>query len=190
MYLELLEEAIKESKGEEVIEQIEPDINVRIAALIPDNYIPDIRIRLSYYKALARISSPDDIERIEEELVDQFGKLPDQVLNLMGLMLIRHHCKKLGIRDLSSGPKNIALAFTDRTPLPPQRVVQLAQQDPKKYSLTPDMRLNIRMGNLTWPNIYDELLMLEKICDPGAALPAATSTPPSPAPAPRKPARR
>ena len=168
MYLELLEEAIKESKGEEVYEQIEPDINVRIAALIPDNYIPDIRIRLSYYKALARISSPEDIERIEEELADQFGKLPDQVLNLMGLMLIRHHCKKLGIRDLSSGPKNIALAFTDRTPLPPQRVVQLAQQDPKRYSLTPDMRLNIRMGNLSWPNIYDELLSLEKLCEPGA----------------------
>jgi transcription-repair coupling factor (superfamily II helicase) len=171
MYLELLEEAIKEVKGEEVIEQIEPDINVRIAALIPDNYIPDIRIRLSYYKALARITSPDDIERIEDELTDQFGKLPDQVLNLMGLMLIRSLCKKLGIRDLSSGPKNIALAFTDRTPLPPQRVVQLAQQDSKKYSLTPDMRLNIRMPSMTWPNIYDELLLLEKLCDPAALAP-------------------
>ena len=171
MYLELLEEAIKESKGEEVIEQIEPDINVRIAALIPDNYIPDIRIRLSYYKALARITSPEDIERIEEELADQFGKLPDQVLNLMGLMLIRSLCKTLGIRDLSSGPKNIALAFTDRTPLPPQRVVQLAQQDSKKYSLTPDMRLNIRMASMTWPNIYDELLLLEKLCDPTVSPP-------------------
>lgn len=170
MYLELLEQAIQEVKGEPVVEQIEPDINVRIPALIPDNYIPDIRIRLSYYKALARISSPDDIERIEEELTDQFGKLPDQVLNLMGLMLIRHHCKKLGIRDLSSGPVNIALAFTEQTPLPPARVVQLAQQNPKKYSLTPDMRLNIRMGSMTWPNIYDELLLLEKLCEPGTAI--------------------
>lgn len=188
MYLELLEDAIKEVKGEKVVEQIEPDINVRIPALIPDNYIQDIRIRLSYYKALARISSPDDIERIEEELNDQFGKLPDQVLNLMGLMLIRHHCKKLGIRDLSSGPKNIALAFTDRTPLPPQRVVQLAQQDPKKYSLTPDMRLNIRMSTMAWPVIYDELLLLEKLCDPATKIPSSVPTPP--APAPHKPARR
>ncbi|MEK7357934.1 MAG: TRCF domain-containing protein, partial [Bdellovibrionota bacterium] len=127
MYLELLEDALKEVRGEEVVEQIEPEINVRIPALIPDTYIPDIRIRLSYYKALARISSPDDIERIEEELSDQFGKLPDQVLNLMGLMLIRHHCKELGIRDLSSGPKTVSLAFTERTPLPPQMVVQLVR---------------------------------------------------------------
>ena len=182
MYLELLEQAIQEVKGEEVVEQLEPDINVRIPALIPDNYIPDIRIRLSYYKALAKISSPDDIERIEEELTDQFGKLPDQVLNLMGLMLIRHHCKILGIRDLSSGPKNIALAFTDRTPLPADRVVQLAQQDPKKFSLTPDMRLNIRMPSMAWPNIYDELLLLEKLVDPSFKMPSSTPPPPAPAP--------
>ena len=166
MYLELLEDAIKEVKGEEVVEQIEPDINVRIPALIPDNYIPDIRIRLSYYKALARITSPDDIDRIEEELSDQFGKIPDQVLNLMGLMLIRHHCKELGIRDLSSGPKTVSLAFTERTPLPPDRVVHLAQREKQKYSLTPDMRLNIRLNAITWPNIYDELLLLKKLMDP------------------------
>lgn len=163
MYLELLDEAIRTIKGEEILEEIEPEINVRIPALIPDTYIPDIRIRLSYYKALAGISSPEDIDRIEEELSDQFGRIPDPVLNLMGLMLIRHHCRELGIRDLSSGPKTVSLAFTERTPLSPQAVVQLAQREPKKYSLTPDMRLNIRMAQMNWPNIYDELLLLQRI---------------------------
>jgi transcription-repair coupling factor (superfamily II helicase) len=185
MYLELLEDAIKELKGEPIDEKLEPDINVRIPALIPETYIPDIRIRLSYYKALARISSPDDIDRIEEELTDQFGKIPEQVLNLMGLMLIRHHCKMLGIRDLSSGPKTISLAFTEKTPLPPQRVVQLAQQDPKKYSLTPDMRLNVRLNAIAWPNIYEEMLNLEKLCDPSALTGVAKK--PS---APMRPGRR
>ena len=132
MYLELLEQAIKTLKGEEIVETIEPDINVRIPALIPDTYIQDIRIRLSYYKALSQIKSPDDIDRIESDLMDQFGKLPEQVLNLMGLMLIRHHCRELGVRDLSSGPKTISLAFTEKTPLPPQEVVMLAQRDSKK----------------------------------------------------------
>ena len=164
MYLELLEEAIKTLKGEEIVEQIEPEINVRIPALIPDTYIADIRIRLSYYKALAQISTPDDIDRIEEEMADQFGKLPEQVLNLMGLMLIRHHCREIGVRDLSSGPKTISLAFTDRTPLPPDQVVKLAQRENKKYSLTPDMRLIIRLNTLSWPDIYDELLALKRLC--------------------------
>ncbi|RYZ75753.1 MAG: DEAD/DEAH box helicase, partial [Proteobacteria bacterium] len=180
MYLELLEDAIKELKGEPLDEKLEPDINVRIPALIPESYIPDIRIRLSYYKALAKISSPDDIDRIEEELSDQFGKIPEQVLNLMGLMLIRHHCKQLGIRDLSSGPKTISLAFTEKTPLPPQRVVQLAQQDPKKYSLTPDMRLNIRLNAIAWPNIYEEILNLEKLRDQTSPGPGAPKKPVAP----------
>jgi transcription-repair coupling factor (superfamily II helicase) len=166
MYLELLENAIREMKGEEVLEEIEPEINVRIPALIPDSYIPDIRIRLSYYKALAKISSPDDIDRIEEELSDQFGKIPEPVLNLMGLMLIRHHCKELGVRDLSSGLKTITFMFTDRTPLPPEKVVRLAQVENKKYSLTPDMRLVVKVNAIAWPNIYDEILLLKKLCEP------------------------
>jgi len=45
-------------------------------------------------------------------------------------------------------------------------VVQLAQREKQKYSLTPDMRLNIRLNAITWPNIYDELLSLRKLCDP------------------------
>jgi transcription-repair coupling factor (superfamily II helicase) len=189
MYLELLETAIREAKGEEVVEELEPEINVRIPALIPEVYIKDIRIRLSYYKALASIRSPDDIDRIEEELNDQFGKLPEQVLNLMGLMLIRHHCRELGVRDLSSGQKTISLAFTERTPLPPQRVVQLAQSESKKYSITPDMRLMIRLSDISWPNIYDELLILQKLCDdPGFMPRPAVSPNPSKAPV-RSPAR-
>ncbi len=164
LYLELLEEAIAEVKGEPIKEIVEPEINVRIPAFIPDNYIPDIRIRLSYYKALAEIVAPDDMDRIEDELRDQFGKLPEQVHNLMGLMLIRHHCRELGIRDLSAGPKTISLSFTENTPLPPDRVVRLAQMENKKFSITPDNRLIVRMNNISWPNIYEELLSLKKLC--------------------------
>jgi len=165
MYLELLEQAIAEVKGEEIVEAIEPEINVRIPALIPDAYIPDIRIRLAYYKALSEITTADDIDRIEEELSDQFGQLPEQVTNLMGLMLIRYHCRELAVRDLSSGVKTISLAFVpERTPLPPAEVVKLASREPKKYSITPDMRLIVRMESINWPNIYDELQILRRLC--------------------------
>ena len=164
MYLELLEEAVSNAKGEAPTPNIEPDINVRIPALIPDQYIPDLRIRLSYYRALTDITSPEDIDRIEDELKDQFGKLPEQVVNLMGLMLIRHHCRELGIRDLSSGPKTIALSFTEHTPLPAQKVVELAMRDNKKYSITPDNRLIVRMNTIAWPTIYEELLYLKRLC--------------------------
>ncbi len=143
---------------------IEPEINVRIPALIPDKYISDLRIRLVYYKSLSEISSPEDIDRIEDELRDQFGTPPEQVLNLMGLMLIRTLCKDLSVRDLSSGEATITLAFTERTKLPPQKVIELASRSNKKYSITPDNRLRIRINDIKWPRIYDELQYLQTLC--------------------------
>lgn len=160
LYLELLEEAVSELKGEEVRQQVDPDINVRIPAFIPESYINDIRLRLAFYKTLAEIEGPEDIDRIEDDLRDQFGKPPEEVYNLLGLMLIRKLCKDLGIRDLSSGSKKISLAFTEQTPLSPQKVVELTLRSNKKYLLTPDSRLTIRINEISWPNIYEELQYL------------------------------
>ena len=165
LYLELLEEAVRQAKGEAPLDvDIEPEINVRIPALIPDKYIPDLRVRLAYYKSLSEIERPEDIDRIEEELHDQFGKPPDQVLNLMGLMLIRTVCKSLSVRDLSSGESTITLAFTEKTKLPVQKVIELASRTNKKYSITPDNRLRVRMNEISWPRIYDELSYLQNLC--------------------------
>ncbi len=164
MYLELLDETLREAKGEPVKNEIEPEINVRIPALIPDDYIPDVKMRLGYYRVMSTITSPDDMDKIEDELQDQFGKAPEAVVNLMGLMLIRYLCKKLGVRDLSHGPKAISLAFTQETPLPPEKVVSLAQMLNRKFSVTPDNRLLIRMNTISWPNIFDELQHLLRFC--------------------------
>lgn len=162
-YLELLEETVRELKGEEHIEIVEPDINVRIQALIPDSYMPDIRIRLAWYRNLTQIRGTEDIDRLEEQMSDQFGRPPEPVINLMGLMLIRAVCRELGIRDLSSGPKAISLAFTNNTPLPPDEVVKLAGREKGRVSVTPDMRVNIRLESITWPKIYDELVSLRRL---------------------------
>lgn len=163
MYLELLEQTIAELKGEEITEKVEPDINVRIQALIPDTYMPDIRIRLAWYRNLSQIEGPDDLDRIEEQMTDQFGKPPEPVINLLGLMLIRSVCRDLGVRDLSSGPKAISLAFTPQTLLPPQEIVKLAAGEKGRITLTPDMRVNIRLETITWPKIYEELVALRRL---------------------------
>jgi len=161
MYMDLLNEALAEAKGEKTQDQeLDPEINLRIAALIPENYIKDIRIRLSYYKALADIKSQEDLDQIEVELKDQFGELPEPVVNLMGLMLIRRQCKNLGVRDISAGLKNISLIFTEQTKLKPQTAIQLAMRENKKYSIAPDQRLNIRINNITWSAVYEELQYL------------------------------
>lgn len=158
LYMDLLNETLAEAKGEPIADrELDPEINLKVPALIPDVYISDIRIRLSYYKALSEISSHEELDRIEDELKDQFGPIPEPVINLMGLMLIRKQCKDLGVRDISAGLKNISLIFTERTRLRPETAIQLATRENKKYSITPDQRLNIRMNTITWSNVHEEL---------------------------------
>jgi transcription-repair coupling factor (superfamily II helicase) len=162
--MDLLNEAVHQLKGDPTEEvELDPEINLRIPAMIPEQYIGDIRIRLSYYKALADIQSHEDLEKIEEELKDQFGEIPEPTLNLMGLMLIRSQCRHLGVKDVSSGLKNISLKFSERTKLKPETAISLAMRENKKYSITPDNRLNIRMNNLSWPAVFEELEYLMKL---------------------------
>ncbi len=161
LYMDLLQEALAEAKGEAKREpEIDPEINLRIPALIPDIYIPDLRIRLSYYKALADIGGEDDLKRIEDQLRDQFGELPEPVVNLMGIMLIRRQCKDLGVKDLSAGPKNLSLQFTPQTKMKPETVIHLTARENKKYTLTPDQRLIVRMKEISWANVFEELQYL------------------------------
>ena len=162
--MDLLEMAVQEAKGQPLEEAIEPEINLKMKALIPHSYMPDIRLRLSYYKALSNIQSTDDIDQIENTLRDQFGQPTEEIFNLMGLMMIRLLCKTLGIRDVSSGINTISFLFTDKTKLPPHKVIELTQQTNKKYSLTPDNRLKVRMNSITWQAVFAELEYLQKLC--------------------------
>lgn len=163
LYLELLEEAIHEMKGEPLKEVIEPEINLKIPAFIPDKYIEDIRIRLAYYKRLSEIKSPEDLDQIEDDLRDQFGKPPEEVINLLGVMLIRKISKDLAIKDVSAGAAKLSLTFSDQTPLSVETVLKLTARDNKKYQLTPDQRLNIRMNELNWPRVLDEMNYLRSL---------------------------
>ncbi len=164
MYLDLLNEAVLELKGEPIPDApIDPEINLRIQALIPESFIGDLRVRLSYYKSLSEIKSPQDLETIETELKDRFGELPDPVLNLMGVMLIRQLCKELGIKDLSAGTKSVSLVLIDRTPLKTETILKLISRENKKYSITPDQRLNIRINNIKWMSVYEELKYLQTL---------------------------
>jgi transcription-repair coupling factor (superfamily II helicase) len=120
-------------------------------------------LRLAYYRALTQISSETDIDGLESELRDQFGKPPTEVVNLFGIMLIRKACIDLGVRDISSGKDAIILTFTDNTPITPQQIIQLTNMNNKKYSLSPDNRLKIRLSDHAWPKVYDEVTQLLRL---------------------------
>ncbi len=164
LYAKLLEETLNDLREDQTtIKEIEPEINIRIPALIPDKYIYDIRTRLYFYKKLSNIKSIDEVDAIEDELRDQFGPLPDVVLNLLGLMIVRKICKQLFIQDIRSSKNKISLKLTKDTPLSNEKILSLTSEDSKKYTITPDDRMHIFIKEISWPKIYEELTVLMKL---------------------------
>ena len=167
LFVDLLEQTLAEMKtGKPIEPRLEPEVQIRIPARIPDDYVSDIRLRLSYYRALSDANSPFEIEKIESEMRDQLGPLPDDTLNLLGISLLRIECRNLSIRDLSAGPKNIALLFTERTPLSTETFLKLVSRENKKYQVGgsgKDQKLLIRMNEITWPRILEELKYLSSL---------------------------
>ena len=141
LYLELLEEAVHELRGQEKRIQIEPEINLKIAAYFPEQYLPDIGERIVLYRRLSSVESEEALSEIESEIRDRLGTPPKEVINLLGLMTLKLHLKRLHVLKMSCGPKRTSLQFAPSTPASADRLVKLIQSNPKLYAITPDQKL-------------------------------------------------
>jgi transcription-repair coupling factor (superfamily II helicase) len=101
MYMEMLERAVSELKGEEVREEFEPRISLRLSAFIPEDYISDITLRLSIYKRMSSAGTIEALAELRDEMSDRFGRLPEEALNLIRVMSIKLPAKRLFISKVT-----------------------------------------------------------------------------------------
>jgi len=164
LYFDLLQEALAEAQGiSPQQKKFEPEVNIRIPAFIPDEYMPDIRMRLSFYKLLSEATSLDEVDQIEADLRDRFGPLPVEVVNFLGVIMIKKLCQELGIKDLSTGPKNLILSFSEFTTISVDKLIMLATQHPKKYRLQPNNKLLLPCESGQWNSIFEKLSVLKPL---------------------------
>ncbi len=125
MYVEMLENAVAELKGIEVREEREPSIALKVAALIPEDYIEDMTVRLSVYRRIANAKKAEDLEDMESEMKDRFGALPDEVRNLLAIMRLKIMAKKLLITGISETEGKARIVFAEDTPVRPDQIFAL-----------------------------------------------------------------
>ena len=117
LYQQMLEEAIAKIKaGEmegltEADEQWAPQINLGVPVLIPEEYVPDLDLRLGLYRRLSGLSTKVELEGFAAALIDRFGKLPKEVDTLLLVVRIKGMCKRAGIAKLDGGPKGATIQF-------------------------------------------------------------------------------
>ncbi|MHB8419650.1 MAG: transcription-repair coupling factor [Myxococcales bacterium] len=145
LYSQLMDEAVRELKGEPPREEVEPEINLPVAALLPEEYLPDVHQRLLFYKKLAQAQSDDDVDDIRGELRDRCGDLPAEVDCLTELTSLRIAMRKLRLRGLETGPGRLVVSLGPDAALEPAKLAAKVQRSKGAWRLTPDMKLVSRV---------------------------------------------
>jgi len=156
LYTELLEEAIRELKGEEAAVRVEPEIKLRIPAFVPEEYVREPNQRLIIYKKLTQAASDGEIDEVEDELIDRFGRLPLAATYLLAVMRLRLRFKTLLIKEAEFDGKRLILSFHQRTPASPDAIIALLRERPAKYQFTPDYRLTVELADTSFDAILAE----------------------------------
>ena len=130
LYQQMLEDAIAKIKSGEMEGlsdqdgQWAPSINLGVPVLIPEDYVPDLDVRLGLYRRLSNLHTKVELEGFAAELIDRFGPLPREVNTLLLIVRIKEMCKKAGIARLDGGPKGATIQFHNDKFASPQGLVE------------------------------------------------------------------
>ncbi|WP_180999202.1 transcription-repair coupling factor [Pectobacterium odoriferum] len=146
LYMELLESAVdalkagREPSLEDLINS-QTDVELRLPALLPDDFIPDVNTRLSLYKRIASAKTTAELDELKVELIDRFGLLPDASRYLLQIAALRQQAQALGIRRIEGNEKGGFIEFSEQNRVDPSHLIGLLQRDPDTYRLDGPARL-------------------------------------------------
>ncbi len=149
LYMELLERAIRSLKAGREPNLLEPldsgvEINLHLPALLPEDYVPDVHLRLMLYKRIASAATPEELRELQVELIDRFGLLPAVAKNFMRIAAIKLEAAALGIEKIDASATGGFLQFGSRAAVDPAALVQLVQSG-RAYRMQGADRLQFRV---------------------------------------------
>ncbi|MFZ1833458.1 MAG: transcription-repair coupling factor [Pseudomonadales bacterium] len=151
------------------------EINLRVPALIPDDYLPDVHNRLIMYKRLASAACDAELDGLQSEMIDRFGALPPGTRNLLRIARMRVRCQGLGVARIEASATGGVVEFTADTAVAPLTIVDLVQHDPRRYRLDGGTRLRFveALEEVSTRIAFVEDLM-DRLSRPGTGTPTRT----------------
>ncbi|HEY2908260.1 MAG TPA: transcription-repair coupling factor [Vicinamibacterales bacterium] len=144
MYMKLLEQTVRELKGEELEDDVRATVNLRVDLKIDSSYVSDMNQRLMLYRKVAAARRDEEIDQVLEEAIDRYGPLPDSVLNLADYGRIRIMADRLGIDAIDREARTVVLKFRPQAKVDPVRLVALVRQRPE-LTLVPPAALKLAL---------------------------------------------
>jgi transcription-repair coupling factor (superfamily II helicase) len=145
MYMKLLEESVRELKGEDLQDDVRAMVNLRVDLKIDDQYVPDMNQRLMVYRKVASARTDPELKRAVDEIRDRYGALPPSVLNLVEYGRIRVAADRLGVETIDREGHAVVLKFRQDASVDPARLVNLLKKRPDVQMLPPAvLRLDLK----------------------------------------------
>jgi transcription-repair coupling factor (superfamily II helicase) len=119
------------------------DINLHVPALLPDDYVPDVHLRLMLYKRISAAENAEELRELQVELIDRFGLLPEASKNLVRIAAIKKTALALGVEKIDAADNGGYLVFAAESHIDPVALIQLVQNDSRRYRLQGSHRLQI-----------------------------------------------
>jgi transcription-repair coupling factor (superfamily II helicase) len=145
LYQHLLEEAVAAARNDGGVqtapEDWSPQITIGTPVLIPEEYVPDLGVRLGLYRRIAGLLDRREIDGFAAELIDRFGALPPEVENLLEIIAIKRSCREAGVEKLEAGPKGAVISLRDNRFANPAGLVDLIQRNAGTLKIRPDQKI-------------------------------------------------
>ncbi len=155
LYMDMLDKAVSAIKAGKVPDLDQPfeqgcEINLRSQALIPDDYLPDVHMRLIFYKRIANADSSEGLRDLQVEMIDRFGLLPIAVKHLFLMTQLKLQVQDLGISKIEYGPEGGYIQFSEQTRVDPMQIVKWVQMRPQQFQLSTahKLRLLLRLSDV------------------------------------------
>ena len=148
LYLDMLEHAVTALKEgrEPALDQplaAATEVELRLAAFLPEVYVADVHVRLSLYKRIAAADSELALDELNAEIHDRFGPLPPAAQNLLRVAKLKLAARALGVRRLDLGPQGGSVSFEERARIDPATLVRLIQKQAREYRLDGPLKLRV-----------------------------------------------
>jgi transcription-repair coupling factor (superfamily II helicase) len=145
MYMKLLEETIRELKGEDLEDDVRATVNLKVDFRLDESYVPDMNQRLMIYRRMAGARSEDEIGRLVDEVRDRYGPPPTPVLNLADFARIRVLADALGVETIDRAESNIVIKFRQKTRVDLTHVIALVQERGDLHLVPPNsLKLDLK----------------------------------------------
>ena len=145
LYQNLLNKEVQNLNNSNSVNFIEndwsPQISLGTSVFIPEDYIPDLSVRLSFYRRIGDLKNKHEIDELQNELINRFGKLPNSLNNLFEIVLLKNLCLKLNILKLEVGKNGALIQFKNNNFKNAEKLINFINRNKEILEIKPNQKL-------------------------------------------------